>query len=62
MITFALDEEQTMIRDSLRAFAAEVLAPGARAIDEAGETPADIIRQGWDFGLLAASYFARPEE
>ena len=55
MITFALDEEQTMIRDSLRAFAAEVLAPGARAIDEAGETPADIIRQGWDFGLLAAT-------
>ncbi|MCF8506494.1 MAG: acyl-CoA dehydrogenase family protein [Caulobacter sp.] len=55
MITFALDEEQTMIRDSLQAFAAEVLAPGARAIDEAGETPADIIRQGWDFGLIAAS-------
>jgi alkylation response protein AidB-like acyl-CoA dehydrogenase len=55
MITFALDEEQTMIRDSLRAFAAEVLAPGARAIDEAGETPADIIKQGWDFGLIAAS-------
>lgn len=55
MITFALDEEQTMIRDSLRAFAAEVLATGARAIDEAGETPADIIRQGWDFGLIAAS-------
>ena len=55
MITFALDEEQTMIRDSLQAFAAEVLAPGARAIDEAGETPADIIKQGWDFGLIAAS-------
>lgn len=55
MISFELNEEQTMIRDSLRAFAAEVLAPGARAIDEAGEMPADIIKQGWDFGLIAAS-------
>lgn len=55
MITFELSEEQTMIRDSLQGFAAEVLAPGARAIDEAGAMPADIIRQGWDFGLIAAS-------
>lgn len=55
MITFALDEEQTMIRDSLQGFAAEVLAPGARAIDEAGEMPDSIISQGWDFGLIAAS-------
>ncbi|MBI1405477.1 MAG: acyl-CoA dehydrogenase [Caulobacter sp.] len=59
MIDFELNDEQTMIRESLQAFAAEVLAPGARAIDEAGEVPGDIIRQGWDFGLIAA---AIPEE
>ncbi|HRD45738.1 MAG TPA: acyl-CoA dehydrogenase family protein, partial [Caulobacter sp.] len=55
MISFELNEEQTMIRDSLRAFAVEVLAPGARAIDEAGEMPDDILKQGWDFGLIGAS-------
>lgn len=54
MISFALDEEQTMIRDSLQGFARDVLAPGARAIDEAGTVPDDIIQQGWDFGLIAA--------
>ncbi|MDP1632373.1 MAG: acyl-CoA dehydrogenase family protein [Caulobacter sp.] len=55
MITFALSEEQTMIRESLQGFAAEVLAPRARAIDEAGEMPAEVIQAGWDFGLIAAS-------
>ena len=55
MITFQLSDEQTMIRDSLQAFAAEVLAPQARAVDEAGAVPDDVIRQGWDFGLIAAS-------
>lgn len=55
MITFELTEEQSMIRDSLKGFAADVLAPAARAIDESGAMPADVIRQGWDFGLIAAS-------
>ncbi len=55
MISFALDEEQTMIRDSLQGFARDVLAPGARAIDEAGTVPDAIIQQGWDFGLIAAA-------
>ena len=55
MISFELTEEQSMIRESLQAFAKEVLAPGARAIDEAGATPDEIVRQGWDFGLIAAS-------
>ncbi len=55
MISFKLSDEQTMIRDSLQGFAAEVLAPKARAIDEAGDMPAEVIAQGWDFGLIAAS-------
>jgi alkylation response protein AidB-like acyl-CoA dehydrogenase len=55
MITFELNEEQSMIREALQGFAAEVLAPGARAIDEAGEMPSTIIQQGWDFGLIAAA-------
>jgi acyl-CoA dehydrogenase len=55
MIDFELTDEQAMIRESLQGFAAEVLAPNARAIDEAGEMPAEVIQQGWDFGLIAAS-------
>lgn len=55
MIDFDLTEEQAMIRESLQGFARDVLAPGARAIDEAGAIPDDILQQGWDFGLIAAS-------
>lgn len=59
MIDFDLTEEQAMIRESLKGFAAEVLAPKARAIDEAGEMPAEVIQAGWELGLIAASI---PEE
>jgi acyl-CoA dehydrogenase len=59
MISFALTDEQTMIRDSLQGFAKEVLAPQARAIDEAAAMPDAVLQQGWDFGLIAA---AIPEE
>jgi acyl-CoA dehydrogenase len=59
MIDFDLTEEQAMIRESLQGFARDVLAPSARAIDEAGEMPAEVIQAGWDFGLIAAGV---PEE
>lgn len=59
MIDFDLTEEQAMIRESLRGFAAEVLAPRARAVDEAGEMPDEVIQAGWELGLIAASI---PEE
>lgn len=55
MISFELAEEQVMIREALQAFAAEVLTPGARDIDEAGTMPDDVIQKGWEFGLIAAS-------
>ena len=32
MITFELNEEQSMIREALQGFAAEVLAPGGRLV------------------------------
>ena len=43
MISFKLSDEQTMIRDSLQGFAAEVLAPRARAIDESDDMPAEVM-------------------
>jgi butyryl-CoA dehydrogenase len=47
-----LTEEQTMIRDMARAFAAEQLAPHAAEWDKAHTFPADVIRQMGELGLL----------
>jgi alkylation response protein AidB-like acyl-CoA dehydrogenase len=47
-----LTEEQTMIRDMARAFAAEQLAPHAAERDRTHAFPADAIRQMGGLGLL----------
>src|SRR5512134_2671993 len=47
-----LTEEQTMIRDMARAFAAEQLAPQAAEWDRTHAFPADAIRQMGELGLL----------
>ena len=47
-----LSEEQTMIRDMARAFAAEQLAPYAGEWDRTHAFPADAIRQMGELGLL----------
>jgi butyryl-CoA dehydrogenase len=47
-----LSEEQTMIRDMARAFAAEQLAPHAGERDRTHDFPADAIRQMGELGLL----------
>lgn len=49
---FALNEEQRMIRDTVRRFAQDVVAPLARHTDESGEFPADVFRQMGELGLL----------
>lgn len=49
---FELGEQQTMVRDMVREFARERLAPGAGARDESGEFPADIFRELGELGLL----------
>jgi butyryl-CoA dehydrogenase len=47
-----LTEEQTMIRDMARAFAAEQLAPNAAEWDRTHTFPSDAIRQMGELGLL----------
>ena len=47
-----LSEEQTMIRDMARAFAAEQLAPNAGERDRTHTFPTDAIRQMGELGLL----------
>lgn len=47
-----LNEEQLLIRDSVRQFAREVLAPTAAARDESAEFPAEELRQMGELGVL----------
>ncbi len=51
-MNFELNEEQRAIRDMVRRFAQEKIAPLARHTDETGEFPADNFRQMGELGLL----------
>ena len=46
-----LSEEQQLLRDSVRRFAAEVVAPRAKQIDASGEFPLATFRQAGELGL-----------
>ncbi|HEV8240213.1 MAG TPA: acyl-CoA dehydrogenase [Thermoanaerobaculia bacterium] len=52
-------EEQKLLRDTVRRFADEVVAPRAREIDESGEFPLDFFKQAAELGLGGV---AVPEE
>ncbi len=56
---FELNDEQRMIRDMVRDFAQNELAPRAREVDEMGEFPWENIRQMAELGLMGLPY---PEE
>ncbi len=56
---FALNEEQQMLRQTVREFAQEVVKPRAAEIDESGEFPFDIVKQASELGLMGV---AVPEE
>lgn len=52
MIDFRLDEEQQMLSDSVSRFAEERIRKIFREAEEAGQMPADIVKAGWEIGLL----------
>ncbi len=54
-----VNEEQTLIRDTARAFARDRLRPNAQAWDRAGRTPPEIYREMGELGLLG---MLAPEE
>jgi butyryl-CoA dehydrogenase len=54
-----LTEEQELLRETVRRFAAEVVRPRAKEIDQTGEFPLDFYRQAGELGL---SGVAVPEE
>ncbi len=51
-LNFGLGETADMIRDTVKSFAAEELAPRAGEIDETNEFPMDMWRKMGDLGLL----------
>jgi len=54
-----LSEEQLLMRDTVRRFAAEVVAPRAKEIDESGEFPREFFARAAELGLAGV---AVPEE
>lgn len=59
MISYGLTEEQELVRDTLRDFAAEVVRPLARECDEEGSIPDDFLSSVWELGLTSTQI---PEE
>ena len=59
MIDFFLSEEQRMIREMVRDFTANEIAPIAAELDEKGEFPAEIIAKMGELGLMGVPF---PEE
>lgn len=55
MISFTPTEEQQMLIDTLHKFAETELRAAAHDCDEAGEVPSDLVRTGWEMGLIPAS-------
>jgi butyryl-CoA dehydrogenase len=54
-----LNEEQQLLRDTVRRFAEEVVKPRAKEIDETGEFPIEFFRQAGELGLTGVCV---PEE
>ena len=59
MISFTPTDEQNMVIETVRRYAAEKMRPAAHDADESGTTPPEIIETGWELGLLPS---AIPEE
>jgi acyl-CoA dehydrogenase len=55
MISFDLSDEQKMVRDTVAAFALEQVRPAARAADESGAIPPELLAKGWELGLVRGS-------
>ena len=58
-LDFALGEDINMLRETVRRFAAEEIAPRAEAVDRDNLFPADLWKKFGDLGLLGMT---APEE
>lgn len=59
MISFQLTEEQEVVRDAMREFAQQAMAPIARDCDEASSIPSEFLDSAWELGL---AFTQIPEE
>ena len=59
MVSFEMDEDQRILKDSMSGFAADLLRPASREADETGDIPEEIIQKGWELGIQASTV---PEE
>jgi acyl-CoA dehydrogenase len=55
MIDFELDQEQQMLTEAINRFAGERVRKVFRDADEEGRIPPDVLRAGWEIGLLPSS-------
>ncbi len=52
MISFALTEEQEVVREAMHEYAEKSLRPLARSCDEAEAVPAEFLDESWQLGLV----------
>ncbi len=52
MVNFKPTDEQELIRQTMAGFAREVLRSHAREADERSAVPEDVVRRGWELGLV----------
>ncbi len=55
MYSFEPSDEQKMLVDATRRFATNELRPAAREADESSQLQTNLVRKGWELGLLQAS-------
>ncbi len=55
MYSFEPDDEQKLFIDSIKHFASSELRRAAREADENKNIPEDLVKKGWELGLLQAS-------
>jgi alkylation response protein AidB-like acyl-CoA dehydrogenase len=53
VISFKLTDEQEVVRDAMREFAAQAVRPIAREADEASALPEEFLAQTWELGLVS---------
>ncbi len=55
MFSFDMNEEQKMLVDTVHRFAEQQMRKVHREAEESRQVPSDLIRKGWELGLVPAS-------
>ncbi len=55
MVSFELNEDQKLLKETVAAFATEQIRPLAREADETGKIPGTTVEKAWELGLVASA-------